>query len=62
MSRYERRRMKPLVFNYRKYEDLREAYRELLADNSKLAADNRRLRKKLANAEIKLRILEESDD
>ncbi len=41
------------------YVELREAYEELLADNQKLAADNRRLRKIIANLEIRCRIEEE---
>lgn len=47
---------KPIVFNYREYEELREAYKDLLADNNKLKADNRKLR---ANLEIANRILED---
>lgn len=50
---------KPLVFNYKDHEELRQAYKELLEDNNKLAADNRRLRDQIANLEIKLRILVE---
>ena len=38
---------KPLVFNYKDYEELRQAYKELLADNQTLMADNRKLRKEL---------------
>lgn len=38
---------KPLVFNYKRYEELRKAYQELLADNQKLMADNRKLREKV---------------
>ena len=49
---------KPTVFCYKDYTDLREAYKELLEDNNRLVADNRRLRKTLANIEIKLRIKE----
>ena len=49
---------KPLVFSYKKYEDLREAYDALLKDNQRLARTNRELQKRLANAEVKLRILE----
>lgn len=51
---------KPLVFSYKKYEDLREAYKLLLEDNQKLAADNRKLRKDNTNLRIRLRI-EEAD-
>lgn len=40
---------KPLVFNYKRYEELREAYKQLLEDNQKLMADNRRLRAELDN-------------
>lgn len=36
---------KPLVFNYKDYQDLREAYKKLLADNQRLLIDNRKLRK-----------------
>ena len=49
---------KPICFSYREYIDLREAYEALLADNQKLMADNRRLREKLANLEIRCRIAE----
>jgi len=49
---------KPICFNYKEYVELREAYEELLADNQKLTADNRRLRKQLANLEIRCRIAE----
>ena len=56
-----RRRMnKPLVFNYKDYEDLKEAYKELLEDNNKLSADNKRLRHENTNLKIRLRI-EEAD-
>jgi len=48
---------KPLVFNYKKYKDLREAYKTLLADNNKLIADNRRLRKEITGLEIEIRVL-----
>ena len=53
---------KPIVFNYRKYEELRQAYKDLLMDNQKLMDDNRRLRNQLTNLEIKLRIKEADDD
>ncbi len=36
--------MKPTVFNYKEFEDLRQAYKELLSDNQTLMADNRKLR------------------
>ena len=49
---------KPICFSYRQYVELREAYKALLADNQKLMADNRRLREKLANLEIRCRIAE----
>lgn len=49
---------KPICFSYREYTELREAYKALLADNQKLMADNRRLREKLANLEIRCRIAE----
>lgn len=45
---------KPLVFNYKDYTDLREAYKKLLADNMKLVSDNRLLRNKVADLEAKL--------
>lgn len=35
---------KPTVFNYKAFEDLRQAYKELLSDNQTLMADNRKLR------------------
>lgn len=37
---------KPLVFNYKQHEELRQAYKQLLEDNQTLMADNRELRKK----------------
>ena len=43
---------KPIVFNYKDYKDLKEAYAELLEENAEL-------KRKLANAEIHLRILNE---
>ena len=42
---------KPICFNYGKYEELREAYKQILEDNQKLMADNRRLRDKVAKLE-----------
>lgn len=42
---------KPLVFNYKDHEELRQAYKELLDDNQTLMADNRELRKE--NADLK---------
>lgn len=53
---------KPLVFNYKQYEELRQAYRNLLKDNNKLMADNKRLRKENANLQIKLRIMEADNE
>ena len=53
---------KPLVFNYKRYEELREAYKQLLEDNQKLMADNRRLRDKVTNLEIRGRIAEGDDE
>lgn len=50
---------KPIRFSYKQYTELREAYEALLADNQKLMADNRRLREKVANLEIRCRIAEE---
>ena len=38
---------KPLIFNYKDYKDLREAYSQLLEDNEKLKTDNRSLRSQL---------------
>ena len=38
---------KPTVFNYKNHEELRQAYKELLADNQQLIADNRTLRKEV---------------
>ena len=43
---------KPTVFNYKNYEELRQAYKELLADNQQLVADNRKLRQEVT--ELKL--------
>lgn len=51
---------KPLVFNYKDYKDLKEAYKALLEDNNKLIADNKRLRHENTNLKIRLRI-EEAD-
>lgn len=53
---------KPLVFNYKQYEELRQAYKELLEDNNKLIADNKRLRKENANLQIRLRIMEADNE
>lgn len=53
---------KPLVFNYKDHEELRQAYKDLLEDNQRLVADNRRLRNQLANLEIKLRIKEADNE
>ena len=50
---------KPIVFNYKRYEELRDAYKALLEDNNRLMADNKDLRKDKTNLEIKCRILEE---
>lgn len=49
---------KPTVFNYRQYEELRDAYKALLEDNNKLMADNKKLRADNANLEIRCRIAE----
>ena len=49
---------KPICFSYRQYVDIREAYKALLADNQKLAADNKQLRDRIANLEIRCRIAE----
>ena len=51
-------RVKPLVFNYRQYEELRDAYKALLEDNNQLAADNKRLREENTNLKIRCRIAE----
>jgi regulator of replication initiation timing len=53
---------KPIRFSYKQYTELREAYEALLADNQKLMVDNRRLREKLANLEIRCRIAEGDDE
>ena len=53
---------KPLVFNYKEHEELKQAYKELLEDNNKLIADNKRLRKEKANLQIKLRIMEADNE
>ena len=64
---------KPLVFSYKDYTDLREAYAKMLEDNQTLMADNRELRAKVqhqaerinelmkenTNLKIHLRILKE---
>lgn len=49
---------KPICFSYKKYVELREAYKQLLEDNQKLTEDNRRLRNKVTNLEIRCRIAE----
>lgn len=54
--------MKPVVFSYARYRDLRDAYRTLLEDNNKLMADNKQLRHDKANLEIRCRILKDHDD
>ena len=46
---------KPLVFNYKEHEELKQAYKELLEDN-------KRLRKENANLQIKLRIMEADNE
>jgi len=53
--------MKPLVFSYRKHQELLDAYKALLEDNNKLMADNKQLRHDKANLEIRCRILEDHD-
>lgn len=53
---------KPLVFNYKDYRDLREAYKKLLADNQKLLVDNRELRNKVADLEGRLICMTERKD
>jgi len=50
---------KPICFSYSKYIEMREAYEQLLADNQKLSADNRKLRERVSNLEIRCRIEEE---
>lgn len=40
---------KPICFSYREYVELRDAYKQLLADNQKLMADNRELREELSS-------------
>ena len=53
---------KPITFNYKKYEDLRNAYKDLLEDNNKLMDDNKLLREKVTNMGIKIRILEGNNE
>ena len=53
---------KPLVFNYKDHEELKQAYKDLLEDNNKLIADNKRLRKEKANLQLKLRIMEADNE
>lgn len=50
---------KPICFSYREYVELRDAYKQLLADNQKLQADNRKLREQITNLEIRCRIAED---
>jgi regulator of replication initiation timing len=49
---------KPICFSYREYVELRDAYKQLLADNQKLLVDNRKLREQITNLEIRCRIAE----
>lgn len=53
---------KPTVFNFKRYEELRDAYKALLADNNQLMADNRKLRDRVRNLEIKIRIMEADNE
>ena len=54
---------KPLVFNYKQHEELRQAYKELLKDNKTLMADNRELRKKVQHQADRVNsLLEENTD
>lgn len=48
---------KPIGFNYRDHEDLREAYKKLLEDNNTLIAENRKLRKENIGLEMEIRVL-----
>ena len=48
---------KPIVFNYRDHEDLREAYKKLLEDNNTLIAENRKLRKENIGLEMEIRVI-----
>ena len=50
---------KPIVFSYKRYEELRDAYKALLEDNNRLMADNKRLRQENTNLQIRCRIAEE---
>ena len=50
---------KPLVFNYKEYEDLRKAYKELLEENASLKLENTKLLRQVQNLSIKVRIMEE---
>ena len=43
--------MKPIAFNYRRYEELKEAYKELLEENKQIKHD-------MTNLEIRCRIAE----
>ena len=47
---------KPIVFNYGKYKELRSAYKQLLEDNVKLKAENKRLEKQNAYLKANLAI------
>lgn len=49
---------KPICFSYRQYVELRDAYEKLLKDNKVLMDNNRDLRKKVTNLEIRCRIAE----
>ena len=54
---------KPLVFSYKDYTDLREAYKNLLDDNQTLMADNRELRQKVQHQADRVNsLLEENTD
>lgn len=52
--------MKPIVFSYKKHEDLRQAYKKVLAENAELKYENETLRKENTNLKIRLRIEDEN--
>ena len=53
---------KPLVFNYKEYEDLRQAYKDLLEENNKQIARIRQMERRLNRAVAAVKRLEAALD